>query len=358
MKLSRSWFLFIVGSFLCSQVSAITVVVDDVFADGSSRNQNIPNSSLNVFDGRTGAAGTSGGTNFTRTDAPGSMTLNLNTSTSSQGAWIFFTGNQATTAGSPPVSTGAWSNTAPLSLQVGDTLTCIQTFSVSGLKTNQDIRVGLWDSGGTRNGANGTGGQNDASFANDLGYGLDFFLSGSSAPFLIGKRDLVIAASLSALNNPFLNMGAFPALAGTSGSTMPALQPLSNNTPYTVTFSVYHQDATTNIITATVTGADIVGAYTWQTVDPSAPVVTFDTFTAGRFNGAGLADSIKYTELKVVYTPALPESPRNRPSRQAARRRRSESADRPFFRSPPPAPRSLINGRKTIRPFPEQPVRP
>jgi len=302
----RSLCAGITALVLILSARASTLLVDDTFSDGSSRNQDLTANSLNVFDGRTGPTGTSGGANFTRTEAVGSFRLNLATSTSSQAAWAFFTGNQTSTTGTPPVSSGAWTNTAPLALQVGDTLTFLEKFSVSGLKSGQDIRVGLFDSGGTRTMANTTGGQNDASFSNDLGYGLDFFLSPGSPAFLIGKRDLALASSLSSLNNPFLNLGSFPALPGAPGAILPATQTLANDTVYTLTLSVYRKDAGTNVITATVSGGALPSGYSWQVVDGNAPQTTFDSFTAARFNGAAFADSITFTAFQVIYSPALP----------------------------------------------------
>ena len=94
----------------------------------------------------------SGGTSYARTDAVGSsLTYTMNTSTSSQAAWMFFTGSQATTSGRPPVSSGAWSGDTPIVLQTGDTLTCSETFVVGNLQAGQDFAVGLWDSNATRN---------------------------------------------------------------------------------------------------------------------------------------------------------------------------------------------------------------
>lgn len=283
-----------------------STLVDDTFSDGSSRNQNLSVHSLNVFDGRTGPAGVSGGTSFTRTDTAGAMRLNLNASSSSQAAWAFFTGNQATTAGSPPVSAGPWNDVSAISLQVGDTLTFSEKFSVAGVKPNQDIRLGLFNSGGSRNSGNTTGGQNDASFADDLGYGVDFFLSGSSPSFTIGKRDLVLAGSLASLNNLFLNFGSFPVLPAVSGVNPPATQALANGVVYTLTLSVYRQDASTNLITVTVSGGALPPGYRFQVVDPNASLTAFDSFTAARFNGAALADSITFNEFQVTYSPALP----------------------------------------------------
>lgn len=306
MSLAHLFRAGFVALLLIVSARAATVLVDDTFADGNSRNQDLAVNSLNVFDGRTGPAGTSGGTSFTRTDAVGAMQLNLSTSTSSQGAWAFFTGAQASTTGTPPVSSGAWSNAAPVVLQVGDTLTFVEKFSVTGLKAGQDIRVGLFDSNGTRNLTNVTGGQNDASFSNDTGYGLDFFLSGNATAFAIGKRDLSLASSLGALNNLFLNFGAFPQLPAALGTTPPPAQALVNNTVYTLTFSVCRQDASTNVVTATVSGGTLPSNYTWQVTDTNAPLTTFDTFTAARFNGAAFADRITFTEFQVVFSPAKP----------------------------------------------------
>ena len=123
---------------------------------------------------------------------------------------------------------------------------------------------------------------------------------------MIGKRDLGIATANGSLNNPFVNIASFPPLPGVAGATMPAMQPLVNGVPYTLTLTVFRRDSSTNLITVTVTGGAIAGSYSWQAIDAAATQSTFDEFTGARFNGASLAGSIVFTNFQVLYSPAPP----------------------------------------------------
>ena len=60
----------------------------------------------------------------------------------------------------------------------------------------------------TRNTTNLGGGQNDATFINDPGYGLDFYASGGGNPFVLGRRAVLSNA------NVFNNFGDFSTIAG------------------------------------------------------------------------------------------------------------------------------------------------
>src|SRR5436309_665395 len=122
---------------------AATTLINDTFADGNSQNQDLPNNSLRIFNGRSATV---------RTDAVGSTTFDLtNIGTSSEAFWAFFTNSGA-----------------PVSLGVGDKVSVAGTFSFTNFSAGaQDIRFGVLNSGGTRNANNLTGGMNDATFAND-----------------------------------------------------------------------------------------------------------------------------------------------------------------------------------------------
>src|SRR5580704_5189780 len=144
--------------------ASTSTVVDDTFANGDSQNQDLANNSLWLFNGRA---------NNVRTDQVGSVTFDVTPAgTSSEAFWAYFTN-----AGSPIV------------LGVGDKLSVSVTFSLSGFLANgQDVRFGVFDSLGTRNTTNLTGGQNDSTFINDTGYALDFYASGAGSAFVIGRR--------------------------------------------------------------------------------------------------------------------------------------------------------------------------
>ncbi|PTY08330.1 hypothetical protein DB347_01735 [Opitutaceae bacterium EW11] len=291
---SKLWLSLLAIGFLSPVAFAGTSVVHDTFADGNSRNQNLAQNSLNFFDGRGGA---SGNVNYPRTDSAGSVAFGMTPSaTSSQAFWAYFSGNQT----SPGT---AWSNTAPVTLGVGDTLTVSLTFTITGLVGGgQDVRFGLLNSMGTRNTNNLTGGHNDATFADDVGYSLQFFPSGTGSPFVMGKRNLTTAASIGGLNNMFNNMAEFDALAG-SGST--TRQTLSSGVPYTLTYSVYRQSDTATVLAATVSGGTLAAPYSWTATDSTAPVAAFDQLVY-RIAGVSFATGVTFTDVNVQLSPALP----------------------------------------------------
>ncbi len=165
-------------------------VLDDNFADGDSQNQDLAKNSVWLLNGRT---------NNIRTDAPGSVTIDMTPAgASSEAVWAFFTERDS-----------------PVRLEVGDKLTVEATFSLDGFRANgQDIRWGVFDSLGTRNTGNLSGGQNDATFAGDPGYGLQFCPSGSGAPFVLARRTALAGA------NVFNNFGDFTPLPGSGSSAL------------------------------------------------------------------------------------------------------------------------------------------
>src|SRR5215210_4569190 len=172
--------------------AAGTTLLNDSFTDGNSANQALPNS-VRLFKGRTATV---------RNDAVGSVTFDMTgTGTSAEGFWGFFTNSGS-----------------PVNLNVGDKLSVSGTFSLTGFGGGgQDIRFGVLNSLGTRNTLDLTGGMNDASFANDPGYALDFFPSGNGSPFTIWRRTTVNG------NNPFNSAADFTAIPGTGSTTRQAL---------------------------------------------------------------------------------------------------------------------------------------
>lgn len=248
-----------------------SVIVDDAFADGDSQNQDLPGS-LRVFNGRT---------NNIRTDQTGSVTFDVRPAgTSSEAFWAYFTD-----AGSPVV------------LGVGDKLSVSVTFSVSGFLANgADIRWGVLDSLGTRNTTNLSGGMNDSTFVGDPGYGLDFYASGAGNPFVLGRRTVLSSA------NVFNSFGDFATIPGSGAMSR---QPLSDGTPYTLTYSIERLRQTETRLSATVTGGNLDGL-TYSGVESAAtPATSFDYF-AFRIGGTSFASKIAFTRLLVEYLPAAP----------------------------------------------------
>ncbi len=246
--------------------------IDDTFADGNSQNQDLANNSLRLFNGRT---------NNIRTDQTGSVTFDLTPAgTSSDAFWAFFTPKGA-----------------PVALGVGDQLAVSVTFSLSGFANNgQDIRWGVLDSQGTRNSTNLTGGMNDATFAGDTGYGLDFYASGSGSPFVIARRSVLTSA------NVFNSFGDFTPIKGSGAS---ARQALEDNTSYTLNYTIQRMSATDTRISTAVTGGALSGMNYSAVESSPAPNTTFDYF-AFRTGGTNLTKKITFTELKVAYQPAAP----------------------------------------------------
>lgn len=267
-------FLF-TALFLEFIVSAATVI-DDTFADGISTNQNLPNS-LQVLKARSGTV---------RTDAVGSVEFNMTaTGTSSEAFWAYFTNSGS-----------------PITLGVGDSLTYSGTFSLTlPAGTGGDIRFGLFNSNGSRQITDLTGGQNAAAFGDDVGYACQFYGSGTGSPFVLYRRDVVSPTPITNIFNSFTSAG-FTNLGGT-GAT--ARQTLVAATPYTFSYTVSRTSATTTQITVNVTGGSLSGLNFTTTETSATPYTSFDWFTM-RIAGTNFAQRMTFTRFLVDYTPAAP----------------------------------------------------
>jgi pectin methylesterase-like acyl-CoA thioesterase len=251
-------------------VSAASVV-NDTFADGNSQNQDLPNNSIRIFNGRSGTV---------RTDAVGSVNFNISGAAGAEGFWGYFTNSGA-----------------PVTLNVGDKLTVSGTFTFTVFGANsQDIRFGVLNSLGSRNANNLTGGMNDPSFVNDTGYALDFFPSGSGAPFTILRRTVLTAGNL------FNSIGDFTAIPGTGATTR---QTLASNIPYTLTYSIERLSASDTKVSVAVTGGTLSNLNFTSVESSATPNTAFDYF-AFRIPGNTFAQAIKFTNWAVDYTAALP----------------------------------------------------
>lgn len=261
--------------------AAGNTLVNDTFADGNSQNQNLANNSLQLFNSRAAATGT----RTVRTDSVGAAEFDMTTlGTSADAFWAHFTN---------PGS--------PLALAVGDKISFSGTFAVAGFPGGSaDIRFGLFDSKATRNTANLTGGQNNAVFGDDTGYGAQFFGSGSGAPFILYRRDV----SNPATNNIFNTMSG-AGWSSLSGAGAAARQTLANGTPYTFTYTVERLSATDNRVTIAVTGGSLSNLTYAATESSSNPHTTFDSFHF-RVAGTNFATKLTFTRLLVEYSPSLP----------------------------------------------------
>ncbi|HEX8290418.1 MAG TPA: pectinesterase family protein, partial [Pyrinomonadaceae bacterium] len=251
--------------------AAGNTLLDDVYADGSSINQALPNSAR-LFKGRSATV---------RTDAVGSVTYDMTaTGSNSEAFWGYFTNSGS-----------------PVNLGVGDKLSVAGTFSLTGLVgTGQDIRFGVLNSLGTRNAGDLGGGMSDATFSGDPGYALGFAPSGSGSPFTIYRRTNVN------VNNVFNTFADFTAISGT-GAT--ARQQLANGTPYTLTYTIERLTATDTRVSVAVTGGSLNNLNFTSVESSATPNTAFDYF-AFRVGGAGFAQKITFTNWKVEHTPSLP----------------------------------------------------
>ena len=261
--------LFIATLLLPSSVAAATIV-NDTFADANSQNHDLANNSVRLFNGRTGTI---------RTDSPSQVLFDMTSAGGSEGFWAYFTDG------------------SPVALGVGDRLQVSVTFFLQGFAANgQDLRFGLFDSRGTRNTTNTTGGLNSSAFTDDTGYGGQFYASGAGSPFTLYRRT-VIPGSTGILN-------AFTDFTPISGSGATARQTLQNDTPYTFTMTVTRLTATENRVQVAVTGGTLSNL-SFTATDTSGANTSFDWF-GFRVAGPTFATRMGFTNWRVDYTPAPP----------------------------------------------------
>ncbi len=269
--------LIVITALTIPLITSAATLINDTFADGSSQNQDLANNSLQLFNGRAANV---------RTDAVGSVNFNL-MSGSSEGFWAYFTDPNA-----------------PITLGVGDSLAVSAQFSLQGLtaRAGEDLRFGVFDSKGTRNTTNLTGGMNSSTFTDDTGYaGRLAGTTGGDTPFSIFRRAVVPGASDPLSQAVSGNSGEYTEIAG---STTTGRQPLTDNTPYTYTYKIERLTATDTRLTVTIVGG-AVNIQTTATETSSNPNTTFDLFSF-RIPGTSFASQITFTQLKVDYSPAAP----------------------------------------------------
>jgi hypothetical protein len=252
--------------------SNAATVVHDTFADGDRLNQDLANNSVALFKSRTGT---------TDSAMIGAIVFNPTAAAGADMYWGFFTD-----AG------------APVSLGVGETLTLSLTFSFTGLAAGTNsLRFGVFDSMGSRQEGDLTGGASNASFVGDTGYGL--FTTLSTAPptgngFNLNER------TTNSTSNVFNSAADFT----TVGATGTELQALSDNQDYVLTYSIFRQTATDTVLTAGITGGTLSN-YTHSVTDTATPQTTFDWF-GFRIPGSTFATTISFKDINVTTT-TIPE---------------------------------------------------
>ncbi|ATC63731.1 hypothetical protein CMV30_07065 [Nibricoccus aquaticus] len=267
------------AALVFTHLSPAATILDDSFADGSSVNQNLATNSVQVFKSRTGT---------TRTDATGSVTYGQ-TQTSAEAHWFHFT------------------DTTPVSLQVGDSITVSATFSLTTpAASGGTVRFGLFDSKTTRLLVDKTGGHSDPLLSDDPGYMGQLATDANAAvgPFTwLGRRDTLVTTNL------FNSTADFPLLASlTAGSTDRVA--LASGVPYTLSLKVERQSFTVNIVTLSITGGALPSTYTYTGTDNGAATSSyaFDWF-GFRYSGSNLASAVVFTNVKVVTATATPTAP-------------------------------------------------
>jgi hypothetical protein len=259
-----------VALFLPCTAAAATLV-NDTFADANSQNQDLANNSVRLFNGRTGTI---------RTDSPGQVMFDMTAAGGSEGFWAYFTDG------------------APVALGVGDRLTVQATFVLQGFPANaQDLRFGVFDSRGTRNTTNLTGGLNSSAFTDDTGYALQFYPSGAGSPFAMYRRTTIPGAT--GILNAFTD---FTPIAGSGAS---ARQTLQNDVPYTLRYTIERLSATETRLSVSVTGGTLTNLNYAATETSSLPNTTFDWF-GFRVNGPTFSTRMGFTNWRAEYVPAAP----------------------------------------------------
>jgi len=286
-NLNKQVALALIFTLLLQSVAAAASLVNDMFSDANSQNQNISNNSVRLFNGRAGTV---------RTDAAGSVNFNIAAAGGSEGFWGFFTDG------------------APVTLGVGDRLKVSAQFSVQNINTSSlgaDLRFGLFDSKGTRTTANTTGGINSPTFADDPGYAtrLTGTAASSTPPFTVHRR--VSPSATDPLANVIsTTVAEYQALTVGGGS---ARAPLANGVPYTFIFTVERTSATDTKVTVALTDGGSFNLNTTATETSANPATTFDWFGFRVPNG--FASDVNFTQWSADYTPAAPSSPRSRSPR-------------------------------------------
>jgi polygalacturonase len=264
-------------------------ILDDIWLNGTRNIQNLPSSS---------AWFTSSSTSLNA--APGAMTLTV-------GGSVLILTYFTPTSDSPPVT-----------LNVGDTLTAAISLTFNGLPTvassSQGFRLGLFDFADGSNSpkrASGDGFSSSSQGLNVAGYSLfqKMYTNFSDAtPMAIRKRTNLASGSLLGTSGDFTTLA--------TGGDINAFPGFANLTPYTLQFVLKRTSLTSMFITMTwsnqVTGAILSISAT----DPAASNFSFDGIAFRPQSSSQVAVSNVFTEVKIGVTsaplaPAIVTQPQN-----------------------------------------------
>lgn len=253
------------------------ILVNDTFSDGNSQNQALPNS-IRLYNGRAGTV---------RLDSPGSANFNVSLAGGSEGIWGFFTDG------------------SPVALDVGDRLVARVDFSATitdATNNLTDIRFGVFDSLGTRNTANLTGGMNSSTFATDTGYATRFVptpAGSSTPPFTLHRRN-----PTGAFTDPLSQLTSGTEYVDVAPVTGSVRNPVASGVPHTYTFTIERLSATETRLTAAITDSGTFNINATATETSATPHTTFDWF-GFRIPTGRIAD-ITITRWQAELIPAAP----------------------------------------------------
>ena len=257
-----------------SQASHATVLVDDVWADGSRSNPpfSVSNS---IWYASTSSAGT-----------------NLITATNSMNFLMFGANARMIMTYFTPTNTAQ-------ALAVGDTLKTTLVFTPTGVApTNgsQGFRIALVNYGGTnRVGADGfsTSGANGSGVTGymlNVNFGMNF---GITRPIDTRQRTNITSTDLLG------SLAVYERL--TNGPVVVVGDPgFSNGVPYTLVFTAYRSNATDLVLTASFTGANL--AITNTAVDTLDATVSFDALAVRLDDITHTATNFSFSQYKVELT--------------------------------------------------------
>jgi len=272
--------LFVFFALLVNFVVQASTVIDDTFADGESKTQNLGSNSLAFYTAR--GTSTGGVVTDSRIDAVGEMTLPIGGS--SDAVWAYFT-NSGT----------------PVTLGVGDTVTFTTVVQPTFTTTSGGIRFGFLNSNGSRVATNITGGQNNAAFGDDTGYAAEIFMNSSGNFGNLYRRDATATPTTNIFNSMATTAGFQPIVCTGNPTTR---QVWLSGSDYTLTYSINRISATDTRVTVSAAGNSVSESCT-GTETSASPYTNFDWFTL-RFGNSTLATSLKFKEFKVEFNPAAP----------------------------------------------------
>lgn len=271
---------------LVFSTSAQTTIIDETFGPGYNRtSQNIAGGNMALYKSRSGT---------TASVSTGSVGFNT---TGSGGADMFFS-----YLTDPGANVGSYVQNGHIIVGVGDTLTVSMVFSLLTVPASSyTLRLGLFDDAGYRQTADLGSGGNSTAFTNNQGYAL--YLPLASGTGLSDQLDFRIRTNFTA-GNIFNTAADFQRIgSSTVGGDYGSLLSTTN---YTLTFSLYRQDASTTILTASIIDTLSSMVMTSGSVTNTGTQLSSFDWLGWRIPGSDGGGTTTFSEIKVSITP-VPE---------------------------------------------------